>query len=226
MSEISFIHKTHRRAKRLTLRVEADGSVVVTTPTRTPKLVAAKFVNQNIQWISAQQQRHESKPKPITDDSIQLFGISYQKKLEYSADKPIGVRIYNESLILNPTDSRAGEWGRSENKLLKEYLKATAERYIAPRTGQLSAVMEIDYNAISLKEQKTRWGSCSSKGNLNFNWRLVHYEPKIIDYVIIHELAHRKHMNHSKQFWDFVKRFDPEYSKHRGFLKRQGVAVG
>ena len=86
--------------------------------------------------------------------------------------------------------------------------------------------MDINFNSITLREQKTRWGSCSSKGNLNFNWRLVHYRPEIIDYVIIHELAHRTHMNHSAKFWQLVEKYDPEYRKHRGFLKRHGMAVG
>ena len=83
--------------------------------------------------------------------------------------------------------------------------------------------MQTSYNKITLRRQKTRWGSCSSKKNLNFNWQLVYFEPKIIDYVIIHELAHLTHMNHSKNFWQLVEKYDPEYKKHVGWLKRNGL---
>jgi len=85
--------------------------------------------------------------------------------------------------------------------------------------------MNTTYQNVTLKEQKTRWGSCSSKGNLNFNWRLVHFEPPIIDYVIVHELAHRTHMNHSADFWSLVATFDPEYRIKKGWLKRNGLSL-
>ena len=81
--------------------------------------------------------------------------------------------------------------------------------------------MDIAYQRISLRQQSSRWGSCSSRGNLNFNWRLVHYPPAIIDYVIIHELAHRLEMNHSKKFWAIVKKFDSEYLIHKGQLRKK-----
>ncbi len=86
--------------------------------------------------------------------------------------------------------------------------------------------MNTSINKITLRQQKTRWGSCSSAGNLNFNWRLVHYPPEVIDYVIIHELAHRTHMDHSSSFWQLVARYDPDHLKHRNWLKKHGVSVG
>jgi predicted metal-dependent hydrolase len=85
--------------------------------------------------------------------------------------------------------------------------------------------MDISFGSISLREQKSRWGSCSSLGNLNFNWRLAHHPPAVIDYVIIHELAHRLHMDHSSAFWSVVKKYDPEHLKHQGWLKRRGLQL-
>jgi predicted metal-dependent hydrolase len=109
--------------------------------------------------------------------------------------------------------------------VLNRFLKSTASHYIIPRTHQLAEKVGVSIGLISLKQQKTRWGSCSSRGNLNFNWRLVHYQPAIIDYVIVHELAHRLEMNHSAAFWKIVAKYDPEYAKHRGWLKRQGMSL-
>ena len=78
----------------------------------------------------------------------------------------------------------------------------------------------MDYGQGSLSgEQKTRWGSCSSKGNLNFNWKLVLLAPELLDYVVVHELAHRREMNHSKNFWKIVEAELPDYREHRRRLK-------
>ncbi len=207
------------------MRVEPDGTVLVTTPRFTPKKIISRFVKEHQDWITAEKNRHQSKPQPITQDEVLIFGKKYTKVLRYSNQVPVGIKIVGDKLILNPTEI-SSVWGRSENNLLKNYLKHTAERYILPRTAQFGEKMDIAYGAITLREQKTRWGSCSSKGNLNFNWRLVHYLPEIIDYVIIHELAHRQHMNHSRQFWQLVATHDPAYRVHRGFLKRQGMSLG
>ena len=77
----------------------------------------------------------------------------------------------------------------------------------------------MDYGRITIREQKTRWGSCSSKGNLNFNWKLVLLAPELLDYVVVHELAHRREMNHSKNFWKIVEAELPDYRERRARLK-------
>ena len=222
----NYIHKVHPRARRLTMRVNGEGQVVITTPRYTPLRVIERFVSEHQHWITAQKQLVASKPSPETRTEVMIFGKTYQKQIKFSRQHQVGIRISQDSLILNPADSQTTKWGEKEKRQLHRFLKHTAEHYISPRANQLGKLMDINFNSITLREQKTRWGSCSSKGNLNFNWRLVHYRPEIIDYVIIHELAHRTHMNHSAKFWHLVEKYDPEYRKHRGFLKRHGMAVG
>ena len=85
--------------------------------------------------------------------------------------------------------------------------------------------MNVSYGRISIREQKTRWGSCSSEGNLNFHWKLVLMPPEVLDYVVVHELAHRKEMNHSRKFWAEVKNVLPDYEKRRKWLKEFGGYV-
>ena len=82
--------------------------------------------------------------------------------------------------------------------------------------------MGVSYGSITVREQKTRWGSCSAKGNLNFNWKLVLMPEEILEYVVVHELAHRLQMNHSTEFWDEVEKILPDYRKRRQWLKENG----
>lgn len=80
--------------------------------------------------------------------------------------------------------------------------------------------MGVIYNRVRIKDVKTRWGSCSSKSNLNFSWKLFIIPERLLDYVIVHELAHLKQMNHSKEFWDIVEKYLPDYKIRRAELKR------
>jgi predicted metal-dependent hydrolase len=214
----------HPRSHNLKIKIEATGKVVVVAPRDCPVFFIDQFVKKHQDWIDkhlAQVQKQGTRKKK--DDSIlQVFGQNYTKKITTDKDLHIGVYIQGKDALIVPVTQSA----TSVNKSVENFLKSTAEKYIIPRTHQLGKQMGITFKRITLKAQKTRWGSCSSEGNLNFNWRLVHCPPEVIDYVIIHELSHRKHMNHSDRFWNLVSQYDPEYMKHRGWLKREGMDLG
>ena len=117
----------------------------------------------------------------------------------------------------------------SENKLEKELTKQLrlwmidkAEELIKKKTAEYSITLGVKYNNIRIKDTKTRWGSCSSKCNLNFNYRIIMAPPEVMDYIIVHELCHLKHMNHGKKFWEEVALYMPEYKKHKDWLKVNG----
>lgn len=98
-------------------------------------------------------------------------------------------------------------------------LRREAGEVIRARAAYFAGKMGVTYNRIFIKEQKTRWGSCSSRGNLNFNWKLILTGDEQLDYVIVHELAHLKQMNHSPQFWREVEKILPDYKERRRRLK-------
>lgn len=100
-----------------------------------------------------------------------------------------------------------------------EEKKAVREAFLK-RVAAYAARMDVSYGRISVKNQKTRWGSCSSKGNLNFNYRLYFLPREWMDYVVVHELAHRVHMNHSPAFWALVETYCPAYKTCRAELKK------
>ena len=104
---------------------------------------------------------------------------------------------------------------REAGKRLAKELLLKKCRYFAERMG-------VSYGMVTVREQKTRWGSCSTKGNLNFNWKLVLMPPEVLDYVVVHELAHRLQMNHSAAFWAEVGKILPDYRERRQWLKVNG----
>lgn len=113
-------------------------------------------------------------------------------------------------------------------RFTEEELKALAKRateYIPLRVAFFAVQMGVTVGRITIRNQRTRWGSCSAKGNLNFNCLLMCFSEDVIDYVVVHELAHRKEMNHSKSFWTEVEKYCPRYKTLRNSLKTEGAKL-
>lgn len=110
-------------------------------------------------------------------------------------------------------------------KLTLQELNALGDQavsYIPARVRKYAREMGVSYGRITIRCQKTRWGSCSAKGNLNFNCLLMLAPPEVIDYVVVHELSHRKYMNHSREFWAEVEKTMPDYRRPKRWLKEHG----
>ena len=107
----------------------------------------------------------------------------------------------------------------------EEFYRKQAARVLAKRTAYFAERMGISYGKITIRGQKTRWGSCSAKGNLNFNWRIVLAPEPVTDYVVIHELAHRIHMNHSAAFYQTIEAIMPDYRRQEQWLKENGDSL-
>ena len=114
-------------------------------------------------------------------------------------------------------------WRRSYTEAEKQTGKQRLSRKLEERLPLFASVMGVSYGRVSIRDQRTRWGSCSSKGNLNFNCRLLFVPDRIVDYVVIHELAHRRFMNHSKAFWKEVEKYMPDYKEQKKLLSRFAI---
>ena len=106
----------------------------------------------------------------------------------------------------------------AEQRLYRDKAREIFEQ----KVSYYAQMMGVSYGRIAIRDQKTRWGSCSSEKNLNFNWKLILAPPEVLDYVVVHELCHLKEMNHSKAFWDEVGKVMPEYETYKLWLKENG----
>ena len=112
-----------------------------------------------------------------------------------------------------------------QNPALEAQYRKEARRRITERAAYFAEKMGVNYGRIAIKAAKTRWGSCSAQGNLNFHWKLILMPPAILDYVVVHELAHRIEMNHSPRFWAQVERILPDYRERRRWIKENGGLI-
>ncbi|HAU32647.1 MAG: hypothetical protein XD78_1473 [Desulfotomaculum sp. 46_296] len=109
--------------------------------------------------------------------------------------------------------------------VLKRWYKKAVRVFIEDRLDYFCKITGLTYNIMRIKEQKTRWGSCSKKGNLNFNWKLIMSPEWVIDYIVVHEVCHLRYLNHSREFWNMVALYMPGYKKARKWLKENGPGL-
>ena len=153
-------------------------------------------------------------PMHASDRAIKRFVSAHAR---WIADNRGQMFERRKKLADNPYDIPAWEsLSAADKKIAKQKIMEHVD-YYARR-------MEIDYGSISMRNQKSRWGSCSSKGNLNFNYRLAYLPEELLDYVVVHELAHRRHMDHSAAFWEEVETYYPAYKKCRQMLNDISLA--
>lgn len=214
----SIRHST--RAKRINLRLCPERGLTLTVPKRTSEKTALEFLDQQKAWVFKHQ--HLLQPKPQTQtlpEIIELFAINKIWKLRYekiSGYKKIKLLQLPNELVLYGEDL---ELQRCLHEL-KEWLYMTAQKEFSLWLKQLSVQCDLPFKQLSVRNQSTRWGSCSYEKNINLNIKLLFLPRAITHYILIHELCHTKHLNHSAKFWHLVESFVPDYRSLKLQLKQ------
>lgn len=217
------------RSRRKTISLSFDENVrlVVKAPSWMTAGRINAFVEAKSDWIEATRARLLStrrralreRPRLETGDILPYLGDNRVLTVVREARSRVKITVAGERIIMCvPYEA---DYVQKRTQLEKWYRKQAGE--IFEKKGKIYApIVGVEYNKIHIKDQKSRWGSCSGKGNLNFNWRLIMAPEAVLDYVVIHELCHLIHMNHSPEFWKLVERMCPAYKEQKRWLKING----
>ncbi len=226
--------KRSLRAKKMRLTLKPDGELILVLPKFVPEFVGKIFVQSNLSWIK----NKRLKLAPVissylnteikTGTSITLFDQFYYS-VRISSTPSIRGRFeqVGEELVLylRPVAEKSLKIGDSFHReqvrikyLIEKFYREQARAYLTERVDYWTNKMGLDYNVIRIKNTTSRWGSCSTKKNLNFNWRIIMAPKAVINYLVIHEVCHLKQMNHSSKFWALVAEYDPKFKDHKKWL--------
>ena len=236
------IEITIKRSKRTTacLRIQPDGTVEVRGPRLMSDAFVRNFVEAKADWIIQKRREvaeHQSKKREHTYQSGDVFlylGEEYELTLVAAGRKRVELVRVEEAkeatdgnsqncnrLVLYTTSFEP----RNIEKHIKEWYKKQATEYITSRVNYYADMIPGEHTGITMENRKGRWGSCSSTRELTFNWRLMLAPPEIIDYVVVHELCHLKHMDHSPAYWKAVGNVLADYKERREWLKENGIGL-
>lgn len=215
--EVVYLLFRVRSRKRLTVLVDAKGELQVRTPWQVTLFQAERFMHDHASWIvqrlkSVQRVMAE---RPILQEGSLLPFLNGFLLLCYGGVqiRPVfreGDRLWVSGLGRSP---------KALAKILECWYRQQACQYLSTRLEAWSVKVGVPFNRLTVRDQKSRWGSCSSKKNISLNWRLMFLPTQVVDYVVVHELCHLCHMNHSPHFWAMVARFVPEYVACRQRLR-------
>tara|TARA_B100000519_G_C14089490_1_gene365598 strand:- start:112 stop:804 length:693 start_codon:yes stop_codon:yes gene_type:complete len=212
--DIPVIIRRSPKAQRISLKIDCyNHTAILILPRHASETEGLKFAAQQRQWIAAQI-RNLPELIPFADGAI--IPIRGEDHRIIHRGKGHG--------IVRGTDKSLSVFGRPEHlaRRLKDWLKRQAREDINPLVGAKSAKLGKRAGRISIRDQKTRWGSCSANGNLSFNWRLILAPPFVLEYVVAHEVAHLAEHNHSKAFWRHVCELTEFERDGRKWLRHEG----
>ncbi|MBA3724327.1 MAG: M48 family metallopeptidase [Candidatus Levybacteria bacterium] len=211
MEKVTIVRSMQRRS--VGIQIMPDASVTVSVPYLLPKFYISKILKEKEAWIQQKQQLMLARAPQKESNIYYYLGKEYvlgvplnPKEIVEVADK-IYVASRNPSLI---------------KTYLTSWYKQQARKIIVARVQHYAGISGATYKSIAITSAETRWGSCSSQKTLNFNWKLVMAPIEVIDYVVCHELAHLTELNHSRDFWETVRKMYPLYREYRTWLKRHG----
>jgi len=214
--------RNHPRARRYTLRLGRGGEVLVTMPRGGCQREAIHFVNRHHGWISEQRaMRAEAAGHALewkVGTSIYFRGNVVQLCVEHEHGRPLVVFADQRLFIADA--------GMNLRRPVEAHLVSLARAELPERTRELAMKFNIRISRATVRNQSSRWGSCSSAGEISLNWRVVQAPVSVRDYLIIHELMHRREMNHSIRFWRHVAAVCPDWHHSEQWLTDHAVNLG
>ena len=217
--DLVFVRSLRARHYRLTLR--RDGVAVATVPARGSEREARRFVELHRDWLARARARHARRPR-----SSEVWTIGTPVLWRGELD-PIRLAAENPPRVCLRADVfRVSSLAGDLRPALEAQFARRARIELPARAWELAAATGVDVKQVTVRNQRSRWGSCSARGTISLNWRLVQTPDPVRDYIIYHELMHLREMNHSDRFWRRVAAVCPWWQDAERWLKRNGSLVG
>lgn len=205
------------QAKRLILRLRPDGDeAVLTVPLRYSKRQAMGFIEKARPWLEKQAARISQKHPYVEGMILPVFGKHYE--LRHKPSRAFLSWWGEDHLLIHAPVEKFGIF-------VQKSLYHVATQFLTTRTTFYATQVGKSVNRITLRDTRSRWGSCSPNGNISYSWRLVFAPEQVADYLCAHEVAHLVEMNHSPQFWKIVEDFCPDYKNLRHWLRQNGKSL-
>lgn len=219
--ELVYTIKRSAKRKKLNITVERDRSIVVHAPEGVADEKIQQMVDSKRQWIYEKinhPQKYQDLPHPpgkelVSGESALYLGRQYRIELVQTGLSEIQ---FAQRFLIPATQ------GEKREESLREWYINKAKEKIVPRVKHHACELGVNFAGIKIVDNRYRWGSCTVKNNVNFNWRLIKAPMFVIDYVIIHELAHLIEPNHTSRFWNIVRAQSPTVEKAKAWLKENG----
>ena len=217
---VSYAVKRSYRAKHARLEVSVETGLTIVIPSSYDIADIPDLLRKRGRWILDKLAKYASGYPIIggkelrSGNFIPYLGRHLKVVTRHDPGTAVSAKLEKNRLLVS-LNSQNGRL----NLVLEWWYRQQAEKLIKKRADELCPQLGVTYNRLTIRGAKTRWGSCSRKGNLNFNWKLMMVPEPVIDYVIIHELAHLKEMNHSKNFWKLVAEHCPKWRSRRKWLR-------
>lgn len=209
--------RRHRRARSVKLRAEQHQGLRITVPYRFSMRELPGILEENKDWIIKQLSRIQLQPSLDLPDSITFYSTQQTWKINYEATAAIFkiIKQSDNEIVLkgDQTDQQRCR------KVLLHWIKKQSKLHLTTELQRISEEIQLPYDGLIIRSQKTVWGSCTSRKSISLNYKLFLLPAHLMRYVIIHELCHTKYLNHSVNFWSLVARFDPGYKMHRRELR-------
>lgn len=218
------------KRKTITLSFDEECNLLVKAPMWVSKSRIESFVKEKEEWIKAtrirliraREEKIKSRLQLENGDELYFLGEKRTLRVIREDRKRAKVVCAMDNLLLYVPYDADYEYKRDQ---LEKWYRKEASIILTEKAEEFAEKLQVSYADIKIKDQKSRWGSCSSKGNLNFNWRIVMAPEPVCDYVVIHELCHLKYLDHSPRFWNLVERICPDYEQYKKWLKINGAGL-
>ena len=218
METVKIDNLVRSRRRSVSLIVNSDATLTVRAPLKMPFKEIEGFLNQKSEWVARKIVQAQSRPKQTRKEFLsgeKFLYLGHEYPLQIVDGLRSGLEFSGAFRLARASQVKA-------RSIFYHWYQYQAKNILNDRVKVYAQTMGLDYRAIKINDAKTRWGSCASSGNLNFTWRLIMAPLFVLDYVVVHELAHIPIKNHSRRFWEKVKMTMPQYQEAVVWLNHNG----